>query len=139
MTENPNPVDSFYDGALKRITRLMLVFSFAAVLVGEIFYGWRIALGLVCGCTIACLNFYWLKRVVSALADKVTESGKAQAGGGVVTRFLLRYFLMGGAAYAIFTVSPTSLPGLFIGLFVPVAAIVGEAAYEAYAVLVRGL
>ncbi len=56
-----------------------------------------------------------------------------------MVRFLLRYFLMALGAYAIFTVSRASLFGLFAGLFLPVAAIVCEAAFEAYAVLVRGL
>ena len=54
-------------------------------------------------------------------------------------RFLLRYALMGIAAYVIFTVSPASLYGLFAGLFLPVAAIACEAAYEVYVAIVRGL
>ena len=45
-------------------------------------------------------------------------------------RFLLRYVLMALGAYVIFTVSPASLYGLFAGLFLPVAAIACEAAYE---------
>jgi hypothetical protein len=117
----------------------MIIISFATVLAGEIFYGWHSALGLACGCVIAYLNFHWLKRVVTALADKATQSGKTQSGKGVIFWFLLRYFLMGGAAYAIFTVSPASLHGLFVGLFVSVAAIACEAAYEVYAALARGL
>ena len=58
---------------------------------------------------------------------------------GVVLRFLLRYVLMGLAAYAILSVSPASLYGLFAGLFLPVAAIACEAAYEAYVAVARGL
>lgn len=139
MSADPTAVDSFYEGALGRITRLMILFSLAAVLIGGTLYGWRIALGLACGCAIAYFNFHWLKRVVTALADKATQSGKPQSGKIVVFWFLLRYFLMGGAAYAIFTVSPASLHGLFIGLFAPVAAIACEAAYEIYAALARGL
>jgi hypothetical protein len=56
-----------------------------------------------------------------------------------VLRFLLRYFLMAAAAYAIFTVSRASLYGLFAGLFLPVAGIACEAAYELYIALARGL
>jgi len=131
--------ETFYEGAMNRITRLIPILSLIAMLAGQILYGWRATLGLACGCGIAYLNFHWLKRVVAALADKATEAGKSQSGKGVIFRFLLRYLLMGGAAYAIFTVSPASLPGLFIGLFVPVAAIVCEAGYEIYAALARGL
>jgi len=39
---------------------------------------------------------------------------------------------LGLAAYAILTSFPASLRGLFAGLFVPVGAVVCEAAYEAY-------
>ena len=101
--------------------------------------GWRISLGFACGCAIAFLNFHWLKRVVSGLADRITEAGQPRSGKGIVVRFLLRYFLMGLAAYAIFTVSRASLYGLFAGLFLPVAGIACEAAYEVYTALVKGL
>jgi hypothetical protein len=74
---------------------------------------------------------------VTALADRVTNAGKAQSGKGIVFRFLLRYVLMGTAAYVILTSFPASLRGLFAGLFLPVGAIACEAVYEAYAALVR--
>ena len=51
----------------------------------------------------------------------------------------LRYVLMGLAAYGILAVSPASLYGLLAGLFLPVAAIACEAAYEAYVALARCL
>lgn len=102
-------------------------------------FGWRTGLGFTCGCAIAYLNFHWLERVVAALADRITESGRQQSSKGIVMRFLLRYFLMGLGAYVIFTVSPASLYGLFAGLFLPVAGIACEAAYEVYVAVARGL
>jgi hypothetical protein len=114
---------------------LAAVFTVAALVV----YGWHIALGFACGCAIAYLNFHWLKRVVTALADRITTSGHPQSSKGIVLRFLLRYFLMALAAYVIFTVTPASLYGLFAGLFLPVAGIACEAAYELYVALARGL
>jgi len=104
-----------------------------------ILYGGRIAVGLAFGCAIAYVNFFWLKRVVTALADRATEASQPQSSKGVVLRFLLRYVLMAVAAYVIFSVSPASLYGLFAGLFLPVVAIACEAAYEAYAALARGI
>jgi hypothetical protein len=139
MNLDSTAADAFYEGAMSRITRLIPILSLIALLAGQIVYGWRCTLGLACGCAIAYLNFYWLKRVVTVLADKATEAGKSQSGKGVIFRFLLRYLLMGGAAYAIFTVSPASLNGLFAGLFVPVAAIACETIYEVFAALARGL
>ena len=95
-------------------------------------FGWRAALGFLLGAVISYLNFEWLKIGVSGLADKVTNTGKPQSGKGIVARFLLRYALLGTAAYAILTSFPASLTGLFAGLFLPVGAIACEAAYELY-------
>ena len=131
--------NAFYSGALRRISRLMLGLSVVLSLAGCWRYGWRVTLGFVCGCGVAYLNFHWLKRVVSALADRATEPGNARSSGGMVLRFLLRYLLMAAGAYVIFTVSPASLYGLFAGLFLPVAAIACEAAYEAWVALSRGM
>ena len=131
--------EAFYAGALPRIQRVMLVLGWVACLGGWFRYGWRIALGVACGCAIAYLNFVWLKRVVAAFADRITNSKIQSSSGGIVARFLLRYFLMAATAYAIFTVSRASLYGLLAGLFLPVAAIACEAAYEVYAALRRGV
>jgi len=117
----------------------MGVLAVAVPLVGWVAFGARTALGLACGCLIALFNFLWLKRGVEALAERVVGAGKPQSGKGVVARFLLRYVLMGIGAYVILSVSPASLYGLLAGLFLPVAAIACEAAYELYVALVRGL
>jgi len=100
-------------------------------------FGLSPALGFLGGSVIAFLNFRWLKSGVSGLADRVTNSGKPQSGKGIVARFLLRYVLMGAAAYVILTSFPASLRGLFVGLFLPVGAIACEAAYETYVALTR--
>ena len=129
----------FYSGALTRIQRFMIVLAAVFSAAAWLRLGWRIALGFAVGCAIAYFNFHWLKRVVSALADRAVQPENTTSGKGIVARFLLRYFLMAFGAYAIFTVSRASLFGLFAGLFLPVAAIVCEVAYEAYAVLGRGM
>jgi hypothetical protein len=140
---DPVPMDdraeSFYAGALDRISRLMIGLAVILTFAAWWRYGWRIALGFVCGCAVAYLNFHWLKRAVTTLADRVAETGPPRSSKGVVLRFLLRYVLMGLIAYAIFTVSPASLYGLFAGLFLPVAAIACEAVYEAWVALARGI
>lgn len=129
---------SFYEAALKRIPRFMISLGLVFTAGAWLYFGWRVALGLACGCAVAYLNFYWLERVVAALADRATRSGQAQSSAGIVLRFLLRYFLMALAGYAIFSVSPASLYGLFAGLFLPVAGIACEAVYELYAAYARG-
>jgi hypothetical protein len=98
----------------------------------------EMAAGFAVGCAVAYLNFYWLKRVVAGLADRITRTGSHDGGGGAFTRFLLRYALIAAVAYAIFSVSKHSLYGMLAGLFLPAAAIVCEAAYEVYVALRRG-
>ena len=131
--------EQVYSGALGRIRRSMLVLAVILTLGAWILFGWRIALGAAGGCAVAYLNFHWLKSGVEGLADRIVQAGKSQSGKGIVFRFLLRYVLMGLVAYGILTVSPASLYGLFVGLFLPVAAIACEAAYEAYVALARGI
>jgi hypothetical protein len=129
--------DDFYARSLDRIRTFMLVLGIAALITGCIFFGWRIGMGFALGATIAYLNFHWLKKVVEGLAELTIGSGTPASSRGVVHRFLLRYFLMAIIAFAILTVSRKSLYGLFAGLFLPVAAILCEAAYEAYAAVIR--
>jgi hypothetical protein len=131
--------EAFYSGALLRIERCMGILAVALPLFAWVRFGGRTAIGLACGCLVALLNFVWLKRGVEALAERVVGAGKPQSGKGTVARFLLRSVLMGLAAYGILAVSPASLYGLLVGLFLPVAAIACEAAYEAYVALARGL
>jgi len=129
--------DRFYAGALDRIRILMIVLGGALSLAAWLIFGMRPALGFLLGCVIAYLNFQWLKSGVSGLADRASNSGKAQSGKGIIARFLLRYVLLGVAAYAILTSFPASLRGLFAGLFLPVGAIACEAVYEVFTGITR--
>jgi hypothetical protein len=139
VTEDTSKLDSdrFYAGALDRIRTLMIVLGGALSLGAWLIFGIRPALGFLLGCVIAYLNFQWLKNGVSGLADRATNSGKAQSGKGIIVRFLLRYVLLGVAAYVILTSFPASLRGLFAGLFLPVGAIACEAIYEVFTGITR--
>ena len=136
---NAVEAEKFYSGAYARILRFMLAVALLVALALGIKLGWRVSLGFALGCAIASVNFYWLKRVVSALADRVTQSGGRESSRGVVLRFLLRYLLIAVGVYVIFKSCSVSLPGLLAGLFLPVAAIGCEAAYEVYVSLRHGV
>ena len=139
MTTDLAPgTEPFYAGALARISWFMIGAALVFTAGTWIRFGWRVALGLACGCVIAYLNFHWLERVVGALADRVTQTGQPQSSKGIVLRFLVRYLLMAVGAYVIFSVSPASMYGLFAGLFLPVAGIACEAVYELYAAFTKG-
>ena len=118
---------------------MIVAIGIAALATAWLHFGWRIAIGLALGGAIAYLNFYWLEKIVAALAERVVKSGASQPAGGIIARFFLRYFLMTVVAFVILTVSRESLYGLLAGLFLPVAAILCEAAFEAYSVLVHRL
>jgi small-conductance mechanosensitive channel len=139
MTESSVDSEAFYSGALDRIRWSMIGIAIAALAIAFLRFGPRAAVGVALGCAIAYLNFHWLKRVVTATAERITNTGKTQPATGIVLRFVLRYLLMGLAAYVILSVSPASLYGLFAGLFLPVAAIACEAGYEVYVAVARGL
>ena len=131
--------EAVYSGALERIRWSMIAIAVMALAIAFWRFGPRAALGVALGCAIAYLNFHWLKRVISAMAERITNTGKTQSAKGIVLRFVLRYLLMALAAYVILSVSPASLYGLFAGLFLPVAAIACEAGYEVYVAVARGL
>jgi hypothetical protein len=133
----PTPEDDFYSGAAARIPWFMVSLGLLLTPAAWWKFGQASALGFFCGSVIAFLNFHWLKSGVTGLADRVTNSGKPQSGAGIVARFLLRYVLMGAAAYGILTSFPASLRGLFAGLCLPVGAIACEAAYETYVAVTR--
>ena len=132
------PADDFYSGAVERIRGFMVVLAVTLSAAACWRFGRWSALGFTLGCTIAYINFHWLKRGVSGLADRVTNGGKPQPASGIVARFLLRYVLLGAAAYVILTSFPASLRGLFVGLCLPVGAIACETVYELYVAVFRG-
>ncbi len=117
----------------------MLLLGVVATVAVAITFGWLMGAGVLAGSALAYVNFHWLEQVVSVLAERATRSSGARSGGGIVARFLLRYFLIALVAYAIFRVSPLALYGFLGGLFLAVAAILCEAVYEAYVALRRGL
>ena len=138
MTLQPQPGDDFYARALDRIQKIMLVLGIAGLTTVWAFFGWRIGVGFALGSAIAYLNFHWLTKIVAGISELTSGSGNATSR-RVVHRFVLRYVLMAVIAFVILAVSRESLYGLFAGLFLPAAAILCEAAYEAYAALARGM
>src|ERR1022692_2917485 len=97
----PSTGDDVYSGAIERISRFMMGLGLALTAGAWWEFGHSSALGFLGGSIIAFLNFRWLKSGVTGLADRVTHAAKPKSGTGIVARFLLRYVLMGGAAYGI--------------------------------------
>ncbi len=131
--------ERFFSGALDRIRKITLILGVASSIAVWIIFGWQIGMAYSLGCAISYINFHWLKRAVSALADRVTQTGQAGSSNGIVLRFMLRYGFIAIACYAILKGSKSSVYGLLGGLFLTIAAILCEAVYEVAVAVRRGI
>lgn len=132
--------DIFYSKAIDRIRQSIVILGGVVFPVIWLRYGVLSAAGFLLGAVISYFNFHWLTRAVSALADRIAaDSNSNESGSGIVFRFLVRYLLIGLAAYVTFVSWPQAFRGLLIGLCLPVAGMMGEAAFETYVALRRGL
>jgi hypothetical protein len=123
---------SIYERIIPRVLRNMLVVS--VLLLGPVFwfYGWAGSIGFAFGAAVSYVNFRSLTRGVEGLADRIVNRSSREKGGRIVLRFVVRYGLVGAAAYAIFKSSSLAFRGFLWGLCVPVAALMVEAAWEGY-------
>ena len=137
MTNPPNPdagsqLDSFYAHAVPRMLRTMLVVGVLLLVPVFWLYGWTGAIGVAAGSAISYINFRTLISGVEALGDRIVNRQSKERGWAIVLRFLVRYGLVGIAAYAIFKSSALAFRGFLWGLCLPVAAMMVEAGVEAY-------
>jgi hypothetical protein len=134
-----NPAaEQFYSGAIRRILRMLGILGVASIAPVWLAFGMAPALGFAGGAAASWLNFHSLARGVEGLADRIVNAHSQERGTTVVARFLLRYLLVGIVAYAIFKGSFYAFRGFLGGLCLPVAAMLSEAAYEAYVAFRRG-
>ena len=98
---------------------------------------WRMSAGFLLGGLIGIFNFAVLKRTVSAVGEVVVEGRATRSVKRQVFKFFFRYVLLAAVLYVIFKSSAVSVYGLFMGLFLPVGAILIEAVYELYSALRR--
>ena len=146
MTEVESPLGGeagegaiFYGGLVERILRLILVLSVLLIPPVWLFYGIVAAEGFLLGAAISYLNFRWLERAVNGIGRAVVEFQSPESGGRIVMRFLIRYVLIASVTYVTFVGWPGAFRGMLGGLCVPVAAMMGEALYEAFSALRRGV
>jgi len=119
-----NPDDPFYDRALDRIYRGILVLAAGGTLAAFVWRGWRAGAGFALGSAVSWLNYRWLKQVADAVG------GRARPHARLAVILGLRYLLLGGGAYVILRYSKISVPSALLGLFVSVAAVIVEILFE---------
>ncbi len=131
----PTEAADFYAAVLRRLHLFICIAALPALAAAAWRWGAPGATGCLIGALLAGFNLWWLERGVSRLIARLAGGEQLHGGGSVVLPFLLRYLLLFLVAYAIFNVSQTALYGFLAGLFVPVAALLGEAASEAWQAL----
>ena len=139
----PEPIssdaDKFYDRALERIRKFMLVLAPLGFLACVVLFRWQVAAGFAAGAAISYLNHRWLERAVEALGERITTGQSRERGRGIVARAVLRYVLVAIGAYVIFNVSRAGLYGFLGGICLPIAAVACEVAVELFVSLRHGL
>ena len=129
------PSERFLGGTYGRMVRIMVGLTVVSAAVVWFAVGWRFAAGFLFGSVVAAFNYLGLKSAAAEFAE-VAATGQG-SGAGMVAKSLLRFGLLLAAAYVIFKSSDSAhmLYGFVAGLFVPVAAMIGEAGYEAWSAL----
>lgn len=124
--------EAFYSAALGRIVCTLLVITILLLPFAVWRFGVIAAAGFAAGGFVSWLNFRSLAAGVRGLADRIVNQRSTERGSVVISRFLLRYLLVGVIAYGIFKGSPVAFHGFLWGLTMPVAGMLAEAAYEAF-------
>ena len=125
-------------GVERRIARAMWALGVAGTILCWLWRGWEWGGGFAIGAGLSALNFRWMKNAAHALEEAASGQAASETApprprggsGGAVARFVLRYALIGLAGYAIFKSSFVSLGAFFLGLFLFIAAILAEMAYQ---------
>ncbi len=116
--------DRFYDRALDRIAKLMIVLGGGGAVAAWAWRGWTWGGGFAVGAAASWLNYRWLKNIVNTLAGRRAKSKSMAVLAG------LRYLLLGGGAYVILKYSKISVAAALAGLFVSAAAVIIEILIE---------
>ncbi len=121
-----------FERIIPRVLRNILAVSI--ILLGPAFWFYHLAgsIGFAFGAAVSYVNFHSLTRGVEGLADRIVNQNSREKGGLLVFRFVVRYGLVGAAAYAIFKGSSLAFRGFLWGLCVPVAALMAEAVWQGY-------
>jgi hypothetical protein len=128
---------SILERIVPRLLRNMLVVSVLLLAPAFWFYRWAGSIGFAFGAAVSYVNFRSLTRGVEGLADRIVNRNSREKGGWILLRFVVRYGLVGAAAYAIFKGSSLAFRGFLWGLCVPAAALMVEAVWEGYAAFRR--
>jgi len=121
-------------GLEARLLRSMIAAVVIAAGVSVFAAPWRVTFGLVLGGALSVLNYRWLHTSVAAIFKIDLAAAKPQAG---VSRYLLRYLIVGGVVFAATNLQLVSLPAVLAGLSAFVPALFVEAIREFYFAIIH--
>jgi ATP synthase I chain len=138
MPENTNSSSERAESADSgnKLTRRMLHIMAVVVGIGVVVTlplgTWRVTTGLLLGGVLSLLNFHWMRSSVSSAFGVFAGGQKPKIG---LTRYVLRYVIIGIVVYAAYIANIVSLLATFIGLSSFVVALFAEALRESYFIL----
>ena len=116
------------DAIEARLFRLMIASVGIAAAASTIVTPWRVTAGLTLGGSLSLLNYHWLRTSIAAIfSDVATQRPRLKA-----SRYILRYFIVGGVAFAGYKLRLVSLPATIAGLCAFVPALFVEAGRQFY-------
>ncbi len=128
----PTLTEEFSERLLVRVWMISAVLSLVAAIVLWVKYGAAQALSFLLGAVVAIVNLRWLESSVRRMFDLDSEVKKRKR---LWPKMVARYLFLGVIAYVIFKGYFVSVSEFLGGLFIPVFALMLEAAYEAYVAL----
>jgi hypothetical protein len=117
------------DGALeRRLLRTMVLAVVLASIASAIIAPWRVTAGLMLGGGLSLLNYHWLRTsIVAVLSEAANKPTRFK-----LSRYLIRYFVIGSVVLAAYKLQIVSLPATIAGLCSFVIALLVEAFRQFY-------
>ena len=122
------------EGLHSRILRTMVVSTVIAVLISVFLASWQFTIGLAIGGLLALLNHHWLQTSISAAFGALVNGETPRITMG---KYIFRYAVVGGLAFAAYQLGIASLAAIMIGLCTFVVALFVEAFREFYIAIIR--
>src|ERR1044071_4533258 len=128
------PVRDIANGLEARLLRWMI--ASVAIVAGICAFvaPWRFTSGVILGGSLAVLNYRWLHTSVAAILDINFASERPRAG---VSRYVLRYLIVGALVFAAVNLEIVSLAATLAGLCAFVPALFIEAGREFYHAIIH--
>ncbi|HSK72413.1 MAG TPA: ATP synthase subunit I [Pyrinomonadaceae bacterium] len=129
MSENSEPILPEQETAPPQLShqRILAVMAIAAMvgsLLSFIFISWRFGVGVLIGGVLSLVNYYWMKRSLEKIFDRVVLQEKPRF---LATRYISRYLVFG-----------IILAIVYLTKIVPVISVILGLASFAVAIMIEG-